>query len=242
MTDPLEQLILQGGLGDHSDGLGPERRAHGKPSTPPELNTDDELGSDLDSSSSHPTLAASLSASKDAEKDIAGIEAIRSSQPQQSKRGPSNRTGPKGVIRDREIQSTLDRRMRNARVDAVNKGLKKVALSTNTWDEDLAMREVDKRAGDKQQSESADGRKDSTNETMAAIEDLRARERRRENRLQELQAQAASRGLGGGGKLVRGPTTWFGHLREVDAMGYADAIDRTEEDVWVVIHLYSKVR
>jgi Phosducin len=229
--DPLEKAILEGGI-SKDDGFGPERRATGHDPEAPssEPNTDDELGSDI----SHGSAGASP-----VDKDLAALqeaeaESMRATS--SGKRGgPSTHTGPKGVINDKKVQERLDRNKRQAAVGAVNQRLQGMALSASTWDEEERLRKLE--------AEEKEGRGSTMQDDasqQASIEELAARERRREQRMEELKAKMMH-GNGQGVKIVRGPNTWFGHLREVDARGYADAIDRTEEGTYVVVHIYSKV-
>ncbi|KDN49194.1 thioredoxin-like protein, partial [Tilletiaria anomala UBC 951] len=230
MSDTLEQLMLQGAA-SKGDGYGPERRINGDPSEDSDVsvpNTDDELGSDL---SGNEEWGDREFAAKDVHGGTGGS----------ARRGaPSTRTGPKGVIHDRQVQDTIDKAKRQAQVNAINRRLECMALTTNTWEEDEKQRKSDARNradGANKQAEKPSG--ENRCGQQASIEELAARERRREQRMNEIKAQVAARSLGGS-KVVRGPNTWFGHLREVDARGYVDAIDRTEDGTFVVIHIYSK--
>ncbi len=232
--DPLEKAILEGGI-SQSDGFGPERRRDGHDPEEPDSapNTDDELGSALSDDGAEP-LHDDLAALQDAEQasDLRATNAGR-------KGGPSTNTGPKGVLNDKRTQERLAANRRNDQVNAVNARLQGMALNANTWDEEEKQRRAEAKAKDGGQPAAPAAKAPSKDQ--ASIEELAARERRREARIAELKERMSSAG-GRGAKVVRGPSTWFGHLREVDAAGYADAIDKTEETTMVVVHIYSKVR
>lgn len=242
MSDRLEQLVLSGELfqGGQGDGFGPEpSRSPGSSNAGSVPNTDDELGSDLSDNegASVPSTAA----------DAAGPE--RSGA----------RTGPKGVIRDRDVQRAADKEAHKKRIRETNARMAKMALSTRTWDQDERARRKEERAAairrGELDSDDADSDDDDEEEAQAGAgpgqrqdtaAESAARDRRRAARFRELQRQQGRKvqlagedpGPDGAGK---GRKRWFGHLREVDDKGYVAAIDSEEPDVPVVVHIYAKV-
>lgn len=135
--------------------------------------------------------------------------------PQESIGMGPGRTGVKGVIRDRDEARERDRDKTREEKQELNARMKKMDLSARTYFEDQEAEAAAKGEGDKRRD--GDGWKD--------IEGWRQR------RLEELRS-----GVG-----INGGPGNFGHLREVGAGGFVEAVDKVPRNVWVVLHIYDAV-
>ena len=268
--DPVEAAILHGIDAHPTSSYREDRRATHDAADASAPNTDDELGSDLpddddgqdrdlfdhdddDGGPSSRSAAAGASASQ------GGIKGLMSSRTARRGEEGASHTGPKGVLRDQQLRAQQQSAARAASIHATNRRMEGMALSSETYSEQLE-REKRERAA-QLRSENADSDDDDAHGAVSqsAIADLQAKERRREMRIAELKSFHAARNTalvsghhpastttsnpvaaatpsGKGGATDR----WFGHLREVDERGYVAAIDNEQADVPIVIHIYSK--
>lgn len=159
--------------------------------------------------------------------------------------GPN--TGVKGVRNDAQRYTQVQRAIRADRLQRNNERLQSKALGKNrTWEQDEAdqKREAEQGLKPGQQIQV-----DSDNEGREEDDELREI---RQRRLDALQSQAVSnearrRKLAGEDEASQGTRSggnlgFFGHLREVGADQYAYAIDTEDKNVFVVVHIYVKVR
>lgn len=259
-TDPLEAAILQG-VDDHPTSTYREDRRAAQGSDASAPNTDDELGSDLpdeddeadlyhhdddDGPVSHGRTASAASTGNQG-----GIKGLMNSRTASRGEEGATKTGPKGVLRDQQLQAQQQSAARSAAVHATNRKMMGMALSSETYTQQV---EREKREqAERLRLENADS-DDEAAVSQTAIADLQAKERRREARIAELKSYSSARnsalisgdplapptansGIGG---TVGAKDRWFGHLREVDERGYVSAIDNEHKDVPIVIHIYSK--
>ncbi|KAN0064521.1 hypothetical protein ACQY0O_002149 [Thecaphora frezii] len=251
-NDALEAAILQGidaPTKVDSDDRGPRARAdHAHqdllPSAP---NTDDELGSDLPS---------------DDDDGGSGGRLSRTAPSRLSSQTGAANTGPKGVINDHKLQELQARAQRAEMVFQTNRQMEKLSFQAETWDQQQARERREAKL--REQKENRDSDYDEDEEaydgqdgvSAAAIADLRAKERRQEQRIADIRSSSRQNkrfsfhtmlnsGVPGLGDRVNGAAEggrdrWFGHLREVDERGYVAAIDKEDRNTPVVIHIYSK--
>ncbi len=233
-------------------------------------NTDDELGSDLPDdddeerdlyynddddddddhrgATSHTGIASSSGGS--------GVKGIQNSRTANRGEEGATNTGPKGVLRDRQIKAQQESAARSASIHATNRRMEGLALSSETYTQQVERekREAAQRLH-RENLDSDDEDAGGAAVSREAIADLQAKERRREMRIAELKSFHSARNSalisGNPASIAIGAATsttatvgatdrWFGHLREVDERGYVSAIDNEHRDVPVVIHIYSK--
>lgn len=274
--DPIEAAILQGIDAHPTSSYREDRRAAAADDTSAP-NTDDELGSDLpdddngadrdlydhdddDDGALHSSAGgadAGAGAGASSDRGIKGLMSSRTAN--RGEEGATN-TGPKGVLRDRQLRAQQESAARSASIHATNRRMESLALSSETYSEQLQREKREQAA--QLYRDNADSDDDEVAVSQSAIADLQAKERRREMRIAELKSFHAARNS----SLISGhnpissssnttvPTTgaaatsagsvaadrWFGHLREVDERGYVSAIDNEHADVPIVIHIYSK--
>ncbi|KAL9937650.1 hypothetical protein V8E36_003195 [Tilletia maclaganii] len=179
--------------------------------------------------------------------------------------GEGHNTGPKGVIRDQRERAAANAHLQAERIRATNEALRKMALTANTAEDEERIRKREarnaekashdrerRRSGSDSDHSAEDGDEKTTSADRvdpAAAAEFAARERRRAQRLEELQREAERRRVSvmgvDAGTLTLPPSAqrtdaWFGHLREVDATGYVRATDDERPDVPVVVHIYEK--
>ncbi|KAE8215122.1 hypothetical protein CF327_g1571 [Tilletia walkeri] len=254
MSDPLEDLVLNGGAEARRTAAELPGIEHSRRGPQDDIV---EEGEDRDFDE------------QDAEEEVGGplADEQRDEMPREGG-GRGHNTGPKGVIRDQKDRAAADARSHADRIRSTNAALRKMALTANTVDEDERLQKKEAKASARRREKSPDrqrtGRKgDSEDEEdggekgvangedrvdPAAAAEFAARERRRAQRLEELQREAdrkRARLLGTGFSPAPDPPAqradvWFGHLREVDALGYVRATDDEREDVPVVVHIYEK--
>lgn len=189
--------------GDRSDDEGDEQQGEA------ELNTDDELGSDLDepTSSAPRTSASTSNAGYTVQQGLDGRGATRGAGFQRDASSASTRrhqTGIKGVLGDAAAADAHEQAMlREARL-ATRERLASRAMVAMTLDEEDKV----KRAEERKQGGGDD-------------ELERWRRRRRE----EMRQQGSTTASGGGGSK----------LREVDARTFVEVLDRTRGCVVVLL-------
>nr|CDI52942.1 related to Phosducin [Melanopsichium pennsylvanicum 4] len=235
--DRIEAAILQG-IDAHPTSSYPEdrRAAATHNSDHSATNTDDELGGASNTSGGIKGLLKSKTATRGQE-------------------GASN-TGPKGVLRDRQLRAQQETNARLSSIAATNRKMESMALSSETYSEQVQREKHE--AAARLNRDNADSDQDDDQDEFAvsrsAIADLQAKERRREMRIAELKSFHAARNsanysgtapLPTAGAKIGGGTDgaadrYFGHLREVDERGYVSAIDNEHAQVPIVIHIYSK--
>lgn len=130
--------------------------------------------------------------------------------------GPG-RTGVKGVIRDRDEAWERERQREAAEMREMRRKMEKAAITGKTYFEEEEERH---RQGAKEEF----GRADSDDDG------------RYHARQKGLTMQFPGTGDGGS------QNTLYGHLREVGAGGFVQAIEQVDRSVWVVVHLYHPVR
>ncbi|CDW96823.1 hypothetical protein [Sporisorium scitamineum] len=163
--------------------------------------------------------------------------------PNRGQEGATN-TGPKGVLRDRQLRAQQDSAARTASIHATNRKMQSMALSSETYTEQVARLQREQAARlQRENLDSDDDDHDAVSQT--AIADLQAKERRREMRIAELKSFHAARNsalISGqhASNKVQTSDRYFGHLREVDERGYVSSIDNEDPSVTIVIHIYSK--
>ncbi|SNX84748.1 related to Phosducin [Melanopsichium pennsylvanicum] len=270
--DRIEAAILQG-IDAHPTSSYPEdrRAAATHNSDHSATNTDDELGSDLpddhndgedrddydhdddDAHDSHPRSSAAAGGASNTSGGIKGL--LKSKTATRGQEGASN-TGPKGVLRDRQLRAQQETNARLSSIAATNRKMESMALSSETYSEQVQREKHE--AAARLNRDNADSDQDDDQDEFAvsrsAIADLQAKERRREMRIAELKSFHAARNsanysgtapLPTAGAKIGGGTDgaadrYFGHLREVDERGYVSAIDNEHAQVPIVIHIYSK--
>lgn len=127
------------------------------------------------------------------------------------------RTGVKGVIRDRDEARERGRQRQAAEMREMRRKMEKAAITGKTYFEEEEERRKQRA---KEESDKAD-----------SDDDERYRGHRKGLTMQ-------FPGAGGG----RSQNTTYGHLREVGASGFVQAIEQVDRSVWVVVHLYHPVR
>ncbi|KAG8998190.1 hypothetical protein FRB94_010442 [Tulasnella sp. JGI-2019a] len=132
--------------------------------------------------------------------------------PQESIGMGPGRTGVKGVIKDRNEAMERSKDKTREEKEELNARMKKMDLSARTYFEDQEAEDATKGESSKQR----DG---------DAWQDIEGWRRRR---LEELRTGSGTSG---------GPGN-FGHLREVGAGGFVEAVDKVPRNVWVVLHIY----
>ncbi|SJX62219.1 related to Phosducin [Sporisorium reilianum f. sp. reilianum] len=256
--DAIEAAILHGVDAQPASAYREDRRAaaaaaHDSDHSAP--NTDDELGSDLpdddvdyyndeDDDAPH-SRSAAAGASSDG-----GIKGLMSSRTANRGEEGATNTGPKGVLRDRQLQAQQESAARTASVHATNRQMQAMALSSETYAEQVAREKREQAARlQRENRDSDDDDDDDAVVSQSAIADLQAKERRREMRIAELKSFHAARNTalvsGDPASTSSNPATttadrYFGHLREVDERGYVSSIDNEHPHVTIVIHIYSK--
>ena len=233
--DPIEAAILHGVDARPVPNYREDRRPPSDASAP---NTDDELGSDLPDDDNDDYdhddddgTALSAAASGSGGGGIKGLQSSRTAN--RGEEGATN-TGPKGVLRDQQLRAQQESAARTASVHATNRKLESMALSSETYTQQLAREKREQAA--RLHKENLDS--DDEGVSQAAIADLQAKERRREMRIAELKAfQARPTPTS---TEATNTDRYFGHLREVDERGYVSAIDNEDTSVTIVIHIYSK--
>jgi len=129
--------------------------------------------------------------------------------------GPG-RTGVKGVIRDRNEARERDSERKAKENEEVTERLKRMDLSARTYFDDAEEEERRLKAmGLEKPKREGDAWKSLESWKKKRTLDFRSGEKR-----------------GGGG---------YGHLREVGASGYVDAVENVPPGVWVVVHIYDAV-
>lgn len=236
--DPIEAAILSGVDSHPTSSYREDRRAAVTDSAP---NTDDELGSDLpddddddlyqnDDDPTHKRYGSSATtATAGGSRRSHGLSSSRTAT--RGEEGATN-TGPKGVLRDRQLRAQQESDARTAAVHATNRKMESLALSSETYSEQVAREKRDLAAQLQRETRESDEEEDAVSRT--AIADLQAKEKRREARIAELKTARTT--------APTPPTSerYFGHLREVDERGYVAAIDNEDPRIPVVIHIYSK--
>ncbi|GAC92942.1 hypothetical protein PHSY_000502 [Pseudozyma hubeiensis SY62] len=234
-ADAIEAAILHGVDSHPTSTYREDRRADSGGSA---HNTDDELGSDLPSDDDDDLYAndedgaggAHGSHSRTAPSALHGLQSSRTAN--RGEEGASH-TGPKGVLRDRQLRAQQESSTRAANVHAVNRKMESMAMTSESYSEQVA----------REQREAALGQDDDQDDTASrtAIADLQAKERRREQRIAELKSFHSTNPLSDHTHSnTVAKDRYFGHLREVDERGYVSAIDNEDPRVPVVIHIYSK--
>ncbi|EST08500.1 Phosducin, thioredoxin-like domain protein [Kalmanozyma brasiliensis GHG001] len=232
--DPIEAAILQGIDAQPASSYQEDRRAAATSSAP---NTDDELGSDLpdddddlyqndDDDASHTRYGSAATTTTAGGSRSHGLSSSRTAT--RGEEGATN-TGPKGVLRDRQLRAQQESNARTAAVHATNRAMESLALSSETYSEQVAREKRETLARIGQETRESDD--DSV--SQSAIADLQAKEKRREARIAELKSTRTT-------TPIAGSERYFGHLREVDERGYVAAIDNEDPRIPVVIHIYSK--
>ncbi|TDL20647.1 hypothetical protein BD410DRAFT_725254, partial [Rickenella mellea] len=126
--------------------------------------------------------------------------------------GPG-RTGVKGVIRDRAEAQEMERSRRMREVDALNRTMEKASLGGKTF-----LEEEREREWERMMLEGLDA-----GTSMVQLHRPHARDH-------DVDRDLMPR---------RGKGT-FGHLREVGAGAFVDAVEREPGHVWVVVHIYDQ--
>lgn len=197
--------------------------------------------------STSPTRSASPSTSEELGSDASRAASPSGGAPSVPVDRPGANTGVKGVRADARASEAAARAERVERVHATNANMERLALNSGTtWREDEALRKLDDEAAQADAAELERIR-------SARVEQLRAAQRvtdeRRRRRLageeeeeDETVLELPQEGVAGAARrAVSRRTGFFGHLREVDEAGYADAIDREAPTTSVVVHLYERV-
>ncbi|KAJ9475155.1 Phosducin domain-containing protein [Pseudozyma hubeiensis] len=234
-ADAIEAAILHGVDSQPTSTYREDRRADSGGSA---HNTDDELGSDLPSDDDDDLYAndedgaggAHESHSRTASSGLRGLQSSRTAN--RGEEGATH-TGPKGVLRDRQLRAQQESSTRAANVNAINRKMESVAMTSESYNEQVAR---EKREAALQQNDDQDD-----TASRSAIADLQAKERRKEQRIAELKSFHSTNPAAT--TLHSNPVAkdrYFGHLREVDERGYVSAIDNEDPRVPVVIHIYSK--
>lgn len=239
--DAIETAILQGIDAHPNPSYREDRRAAAAHSDRSAPNTDDELGSDLpddddyyrsDDDDGGPSRAAASKAG--------GMKGLASSRTAQNGEEGASNTGPKGVLRDRQLRAAQESASRSANIHATNRRMEALALNAETHSEQVEREKRELAA----QLARENAESDEEGVSREAIADLQAKERRREMRIAELKSFNDARSsamLTGEAVAATGASDrYFGHLREVDERGYVAAIDNEHKDVPIVIHIYSK--
>ncbi|KAJ1020732.1 hypothetical protein NDA16_004124 [Ustilago loliicola] len=262
--DPVEAAILQGIDAHPTSSYREDRRAAQDSDADDAPNTDDELGSDLpdddhdlyrnDDDDDDHHASSSATAGRSSERD-GGIKGLMSSRTANRGEEGASHTGPKGVLRDQQLRAQQESAARSAAVHATNRRMEGLALSSETYTQQVEREKREQAA--RLRRENADSDDDDVAVSQAAIADLQAKEKRREMRIAELKSFHNARNSAlisgnpasaSGGAITPAAATagkessnrWFGHLREVDERGYVSAIDNEHADVPVVIHIYSR--
>ncbi|KAF8310983.1 hypothetical protein DL93DRAFT_2083927 [Clavulina sp. PMI_390] len=132
--------------------------------------------------------------------------------------GPG-RTGVKGVIRDRDEALERERARRIAEMRERQEKMEKNAMTapgTSFFDQEEERR--------RRQRKEAEGEEDSEEDEDAF-------------------GRSGQRGKGLSMRFPGGENAGgFGHLREVGAAGFVQAVEQVDRNVWVVVHLYHPVR
>lgn len=276
--DPVEAAILQGVDAHPTSSYREDRRPTTDAHDASAPNTDDELGSDLpdDDDRDHDLYYnddddahrdARTTAAADAAGGHRGIKGLMSSRTANRGTEGATNTGPKGVLRDRQLQAQQQSAAHAASIHATNRKMQAMALSSESYAQQLQREKrehVARLRAENRDSDDDHDDDDNTEPTVSqeAIADLRAKERRREMRIAELKSFHAARNSAlisgdpaasftpasfsapiANSNSPGGPSAsnrWFGHLREVDERGYVSAIDNEHADVPIVIHIYSK--
>ncbi|TKY86407.1 hypothetical protein EX895_004556 [Sporisorium graminicola] len=255
--DPIEAAILHGIDAQPASSYREDRRAaaaaaQGSDHSAP--NTDDELGSDLpddddDGDYFNDDDDADAPSSRSAAVDSSAIKGLqRSRTANRGEEGASN-TGPKGVLRDRQLRAQQESAARSASIHATNRQMQAMALSSETYAEQVAREKrehAERLQRENRDTDDDDDEHDAVSQT--AIADLQAKERRREMRISELKSFHSARhsALISGDPASAFPSAtpssdrYFGHLREVDERGYVASIDNEDPHVTIIIHIYSK--
>lgn len=246
-ADAIEAAILHGVDSHTVSSYREDQRADSSGSAP---NTDDELGSDLPSDDDHLYDDDDESRASDARSACAAArsDAIRGTQSSRTanrgEEGATN-TGPKGVLRDRQLRAQQESAARSAAIHATNRKMESIAITAESYSEQIARQKREQAAVLERENMDSD---DDETASQAAIADLQAKERRREMRIAELKTFHAAKNNALVSGTIHAPTRpasaptdrYFGHLRQVDERGYVSAIDNEDARVPVVIHIYSK--
>lgn len=152
-------------------------------------------------------------------------------------------TGVKGVRSDAKRHEEVQRALRADQVRAKNERMESMALGkSRTWEEEEADRRNEAEQGLKPGQAASRSGKDCGDDDDEELEVIRQR------RLGTLKSQAASnearrRKMAGEEESDQstGAGGMFGHLREVGADSYANAIDTEDKNTFVVVHIYVKV-
>ncbi|KAK0556282.1 hypothetical protein OC846_001237 [Tilletia horrida] len=247
MADPLEDLVLNGGADARKTAAelpGIEHSRRG----PQDDKADDNVDADDDAHEEELDDGQDYDDGYDRQTSHPSSDRI----PELGPGGAARNTGPKGVITDQRQRAQANAQAQREKNRAINTALQRKALTALTADEEDRLRKLELREQDSDDDGHGTRGKDrgSSNDRVdpVAAADFAARERRREERIAELQREAErKRAIMLGTPLspasaqpAQSKDVWFGHLREVDAAGFVRATDEERDDVPVVAHLYEK--
>ncbi|KAK0536959.1 hypothetical protein OC842_001809 [Tilletia horrida] len=255
MSDPLEDLVLNGGADARRTAAELPGIEHSR------RGPDDDKRSDDADGTSEGDAADELDDDFDGDNDAGPMRSGGSSHGARDvmprSRAESYNTGPKGVMQDQKDRAAANARSDAERIRATNAAMQRMALTANTVDEEEAHRKKELRAAGRTGDGDAKGRNSCSDDDEprgektsseddrvdpAAAAEFAARERRRAQRIEELQREAERRRAAVLGAHIVGRAdtppqradVWFGHLREVDAIGYVRATEEERDDVPVV--------
>lgn len=222
-TDALEQAILSGATASQTTSI--------RPDSP--LNTDDELGSDLEDGMPEPA-------------DY-GLE-VADSQGSSRGQGKGYQTGVKGVIQDHKDSALRNRQLHQAQSRRQNKYLLSKAFQAQTHDEEQLARKHEHALKEKRESGVQDRYQTTHTNTEQDSEEEEARRRWKEKRIQQFKRQSSSQ-LSGEDHSSSDEASrhhrsesrsraFTEALREVRPQGFLEQVDKPG---WTIVLLYEPV-
>jgi hypothetical protein len=146
-------------------------------------------------------------------------------------------TGVKGVRNDARRHEEAQRALRGDQIRDTNERMSRKALGKfRTWKEDEADQKREAEAGVKP-GEIVPPQNDLREIRQRRLDSFKSQAASNEARRKKMAGEEDAGGVGGGVG-----NSFFGHLREVGPDQYANAIDAEDPNVFVVVHIYVKVR